>query len=38
VKSGLIRKDPFAGKDGRQEEKGDNRGQEGWIASPTQWA
>ena len=37
VKSWLIRKDPYAEKDGRQEEKGDNRGWEGWRASPTQW-
>ena len=32
----LIRKDPDAGKDWRQEEKG-TTGQDGWIASPTQW-
>ena len=36
VKSWLIRKDPDAGKDWRQEEGGD-RGWDGWMASPTQW-
>ena len=37
AKSQLIRKDPDAGKDWRLEEK-DDRGQDGWMASPTQWA
>ena len=37
VKSRLIRKDPNAGKDWRQEEKGNDRGWDGWMASPTQW-
>ena len=36
VKSQLIRKDPDAGKDWRQEEKG-TRGWDGWMASPTGW-
>ena len=35
-KSWLIRKDPDAGKDWRQEEKG-MRGWDGWMASLTQW-
>ena len=38
VKSWLIGKDPDAGKDWGQEEKGDNRGWDGWMASPTRWA
>ena len=37
AKSWLIGKDPDAGKDWRQEEKGDDRGWSGWMASPTQW-
>ena len=37
VKSWLIGKDPDAGKDQGQEEKGNDRGWNGWIASPTQW-
>ena len=38
VKNGLIWKDPDAGKDWRWEEKGmDDRGWDGWMASPTQW-
>ena len=37
VKSWLIWKDPDAGKDWRQEEKGKTRGWDGWMASPTQW-
>ena len=37
VKSRLIRKGPDAGKAWRQEEKGDDRGQDGWMASVTQW-
>ena len=32
----LIWKDPDAGKDWRQEEKG-TTGRDGWMASPTQW-
>ena len=36
VKSQLIAKDPDAGKDRRQEEKG-TTGQAGWMASLTQW-
>ena len=37
AKSWLIWKDPDAEKDWRQEEKGTNRGWDGWMASPTQW-
>ena len=37
AKNRLIGKDPDAGKDGEQEERG-NRGWDGWMASPTQWA
>ena len=36
AKSWLIRKDPDAGKDWRQEEKGIT-GWYGWMAAPTQW-
>ena len=36
VKNWLIWKEPDAGKDGEQEERG-NRGWDGWMASPTQW-
>ena len=36
-KSWLIWKDPDAGKDWGQEEKGDNGEWDGWMASPTQW-
>ena len=36
AKNWLIWKDPDAGKDWRREE-GDNRGWDGWMASPTQW-
>ena len=36
AKNRLIWKDPDAGKDWRQEEKG-MRGWNGWMASPTQW-
>ena len=32
-----IGKHPDAGKDWGQEEKGNDRGWDGWIASPTQW-
>ena len=34
----FIWKDPDSGKDLRVEEEGDNRGWDGWMASPTQWA
>ena len=37
VKNWLIWKDPDAGKDWRQEEKGTTEGRDGWIASLTQW-
>ena len=37
VKSWLIGKDPDAGKDWGQEEKGTARGWDGWMASPTWW-
>ena len=37
AKNWLIWKDPDAGKDWRQEEKGTTRGWDGWMASPTQW-
>ena len=37
LKNWLIGKDPDAGKDWRWEEKGDDRGWDGWMASPTQW-
>ena len=37
AKSWLICKDPDVGKDWRQEEKGMNRGWDGWMASLTQW-
>ena len=36
AKSRLIRKDPDAGKDWRQEELGDGRGWDGWMVSLTQ--
>ena len=36
-KNWLIEKDPGAGKDWRQEEKGTNREWDGWMASLTQW-
>ena len=36
AKSLLIGKDPHAGKDRRQERKGDDGGQNGWMASLTQ--
>ena len=36
-KSWLIWKDPDAGKDWGQEKEGDDRGWNGWMASPTQW-
>ena len=37
VKNWLIGKDPDAGEDWRQEEKGDDRGWDGWMASLTRW-
>ena len=37
AKSWLIGKDPDAGKDWRREEKGNDRGWDGWMASLTQW-
>ena len=37
AKSRLLGKDPDAGKDWRQEEKGGKRGWDGWMASRTQW-
>ena len=36
-KSWLIGKDPDAGKDQRQAGEGDDRGWDGWMASPTRW-
>ena len=36
-KSWLIKKDPDSGKHGGQEEKGDDRGWDVWMASVTQW-
>ena len=36
AKNWLLWKDPDAGKDWRQEEKG-TRGWDGWMASPTRW-
>ena len=38
AKSWLVRKDQDAGKDWGQEKEGDDRGWDGWMASPTQWA
>ena len=37
AKNWLIRKDPEAGQDWRWEEKGDDRGWDGWMASSIQW-
>ena len=37
VKNWLIWKGPDAGKDWRREEKGNNRGWDGWMASLMQW-
>ena len=37
AKSWLIRKDPDAGRDWGRRRRGDNRGWDGWMASPTQW-
>ena len=37
VKSWLIWKDPDAGKDWKVGGEGDNRGWDGWMASPTWW-
>ena len=36
-KNWLIRKDPYAGQGWKQEEKGTDRGWDGWMASLTQW-
>ena len=37
VKNWLIWKDPDAGKDWKAGGEGDDRGWDGWMASPTQW-
>ena len=37
AKNWLIGKDPDAEKDWRREFSGDDRGWDGWMASPTQW-
>ena len=37
VKSWLIRKIPFSWERLKAGEEGDNRGQDGWMASPTRW-
>ena len=37
AKSWLVGKDPDAGREGGQEEKGTTEGWDGWMASPTQW-
>ena len=37
MQSWLIGKDPDAGRDWGQEKKGDDRGWDGWMASPTRW-
>ena len=37
VKSQLIEKDPDAGEKLKAGGEGDNRGWDGWMASPTQW-
>ena len=37
MKSRLTGKDPDAGKDQGQEEKGMTEDENGWMASPTQW-
>ena len=37
AKKWLIWKDPDAGNDWRREEKGNDRGWNGWMASSTQW-
>ena len=37
AKNWLTGKDPDVGKDWRWEEKGNNRGQDGWMASPPRW-
>ena len=37
VKNRLIGKDPDAGKDWKVGGEGDDRGWDGWMASPTQW-
>ena len=37
VKNRLIGKDPDAGERLKAGGEGDNRGRDGWMASPTQW-
>jgi len=37
AKNWFTGKDPDTGKDLRWEEKGEDRGWDGWMASPTQW-
>ena len=37
AESRLIRKDPDAGKDWGQEEKGTTEDENSWMASPTRW-
>ena len=37
AKNWFTGKDPDAGKDWRQEKKGNDKGWDGWMASPTQW-
>ena len=37
MKSRLIRKDPDAGERLKARGEGDDRGRDGWMASPTQW-
>ena len=37
AKNWLIWKDPVAGKDWGQEEKGTTEGWDGWMATPTRW-
>ena len=37
AKNWLIGKDPDGGKDWRQEEKGEDRGWDGWMSSPIIW-
>jgi len=37
VKNWLTGKDPDVEKDWRREEEGDDRGWDGWMASPTRW-
>ena len=37
AKNWLTGKDPDAGKDWRREKKGNDRGWDGWMATPTRW-